>query len=128
MASCDLVVVGPDINRAHRSAHRRGRGTDLGADLPPLQPVGDGAPLLTGETFDAATAKAAGLITHVGDVGAIVAELTAGVRLGAPAAVSASKELLRRAYDTSPADRDAEFRRMQTLSGASSPATTPPRA
>lgn len=117
MGSCDLVVVGPDISFALTEV-RIGVVAAL-ISVPIFRrcsPSAMAAPLLTGETFDAATAKAAGLITHVGDVDAIVAELTAGVRLGAPAAVSASKELLRRAYDTSPADRDAEFRRMQTLS------------
>lgn len=117
MASCDLVVVQPDISFALTEVRI---GVVAAIISVPIfrrcSPSAMASALLTGEPFDAADARSAGLITHVGDVDAIVAELTAGIRLGAPTAVAATKELLRRAYDTSAADRDAEFRRMQTLS------------
>jgi enoyl-CoA hydratase/carnithine racemase len=72
---------------------------------------------LTGEPFDAAAARDAGLVTHVADdVAATVGMLCDGVAMGAPGAVAATKQLLVRAFDRDVAARDAELARVQLVS------------
>lgn len=97
MAACDLVVVRSDVTFAFTEV-RIGVAPAI-ISVPILQRCGWSAlaaPFLTGETFDATTAKAMGLVTHVSDdVPAAVAALTAGVLQGAPRAVAATKRLLR---------------------------------
>jgi enoyl-CoA hydratase len=97
MAACDLVVVRPDVTFAFTEV-RIGVAPAI-ISVPILQRCGWSplaAPFLTGETFDAATAKDMGLVTHVADdVPAAVAALTTGVLQGAPGAVAATKRLLR---------------------------------
>lgn len=114
MAACDLVVVQPDVTFAFTEV-RIGVAPAI-ISVPILQRVGWtrlAAPFLTGETFDAATAREMGLVTHVtDDVDASVAALAAGVLGGAPAAVAATKRLLR----GDPAELDAAFAAMERLS------------
>lgn len=115
MAACDLVVVRSDVNFALTEVRigvaaaiisvpilRRASGSRLAAAF------------LTGEPFDAATAREVGLITHVsGDVDATVAELCAGIKMGAPRAVAETKRLLR---EVPALERDVAFERMRQLS------------
>lgn len=97
MAACDLVVVRSDVTFAFTEV-RIGVAPAI-ISVPILQRCGWSslaAPFLTGETFDAATAKGMGLVTHVADdVPGVVASLTSGVLQGAPNAVAATKRLLR---------------------------------
>jgi enoyl-CoA hydratase/carnithine racemase len=98
MAACDLVVVNPSITFAF---------TEVRIGVAPAIVTGPvlqrcawsklAAPYLTGEVFDAARALDMGLVTHVAaHVRATVDELTRNILLGAPAAVAATKRLLRR--------------------------------
>jgi enoyl-CoA hydratase/carnithine racemase len=115
MASCDLVVVQRDVGFALTEVRigvaaaiisvpilRRASGSRLAAAF------------LTGEPFSAEEARNVGLVTHVTeDVDGTVAELCAGVRQGAPAAVRATKRLLREVPDL---PREEAFERMRALS------------
>jgi enoyl-CoA hydratase/carnithine racemase len=115
MASCDLVVVRRDIGFALTEVRvgvaaamisvpilRRASGSRLAAAF------------LTGEPFDAEEARAVGLVTHVvDDVDATVAALCDGIRRGAPAAVAATKRILR---EVPGLPRDEAFERMRALS------------
>jgi methylglutaconyl-CoA hydratase len=115
MASCDLVVVQRDVVFALTEVRvgvaaamisvpilRRASGSRLAAAF------------LTGEPFDADEARAVGLVTHVADdVDATVAALCDGIKLGAPAAVAATKRILR---EVPGLDRDEAFERMRRLS------------
>ncbi len=115
MASCDLVVVARDTTFAFTEV-RIGVAPAI-ISVPILARVNAAllaAPFLTGETFDAADARAMGLITHISDnVAATVATLVDGVLQGAPGAVAATKALLRRVPTLS---RDAAYIEMQVLS------------
>ena len=72
------------------------------------------AAMLTGERFDAAEARAIGLVTHVSaDVEATVAELCDGIVAGAPRAVAETKRLL---HSVPTMDRSAAFEAMRALS------------
>lgn len=97
MASCDLVVVRPDVTFAFTEV-RIGVAPAI-ISVPILQRCGWSrlaAPFLTGETFSAAEARDIGLVTHVdGDVPGAVRRLVDGLLHGAPAAVAATKRLLR---------------------------------
>ncbi len=97
MASCDLVVVQRDVGFALTEV-RVGVAAAMIA-VPILRRASGSrltAAFLTGEPFDADEARAVGLITHVtDDVDATVATLCDGIRLGAPAAVAATKRILR---------------------------------
>mgnify|MGYP001546822889 FL=1 len=70
--------------------------------------------MLTGEAFDAESARQMGLVTHVSsDVVSTVDDLCEGVLRGAPAAVSATKRVLHTVADM---DRSSAFDAMATLS------------
>ncbi len=72
------------------------------------------AAMLTGEQFDAHSARDIGLVTHVtDDVPAQVEALCSGIRAGAPRAVAETKRLLHRVPTL---DRDAAFTEMRALS------------
>jgi enoyl-CoA hydratase/carnithine racemase len=115
MAACDLVVVRRDITFALTEV-RIGVAAAI-ISVPILRRTSGSrlaAAFLTGETFDADLARDVGLITHVSDdVDATVAELCQGVRMGAPAAVAATKRLLREVPEL---DRDTAFEQMRALS------------
>ncbi len=97
MAACDLVVVNASVTFAFTEV-RIGVAPAI-ISVPILARCGWSklaAPFLTGETFDAATAKDMGLVTHVtDDVPATVAQLVRGVLAGAPGAVATTKRVLR---------------------------------
>ncbi len=115
MASCDLIVVNSTTTFALTEV-RIGVAAAI-ISVPILRRVSAGkiAPaILTGEPFDAASAREMGLITHVtDDVAGTVEALCDGVRAGAPRAVAETKRLL----GTVPAmDRDEAFEAMRALS------------
>lgn len=97
MASCDIVVVQQDVTFAFTEV-RIGVAPAI-ISVPILQRCGWSrlaAPFLTGESFDASTAREMGLVTHVThDVPHTVGTLVDGVLAGAPGAVAATKRLLR---------------------------------
>lgn len=97
MAACDLVVVNSSVTFAFTEV-RIGVAPAV-ISVPILARCGWSklaAPFLTGETFDAATAKDMGLVTHVSDdVAATVQGLVKGILSGAPKAVAATKRVLR---------------------------------
>lgn len=115
MASCDLVVVHSAVTFALTEVRigvaaaiisvpilRRASGSRLAAAF------------LTGEPFDAVTAREVGLITHVSDdVEATVGQLCAGIKMGAPRAVAETKRMLR---DVPGLERHVAFERMRQLS------------
>jgi enoyl-CoA hydratase/carnithine racemase len=115
MASCDLVVVHGDVGFALTEVRigvaaaiisvpilRRASGSRLAAAF------------LTGEPFTSEEARNVGLVTHVSDdVDATVAEICASIRQGAPAAVRATKRLLR---EVPGMPRAEAFERMRALS------------
>jgi methylglutaconyl-CoA hydratase len=115
MASCDLVVVDESVTFALTEV-RIGVAAAI-ISVPILRRVPPGkiaAAMLTGEPFDAAEARAIGLVTHVtDDVPGQVAALCDGVLAGAPRAVRETKRLLRRVPGL---DRDEAFAEMRTLS------------
>lgn len=115
VAACDLSVVRRDVTFALTEV-RIGVAIAI-ISVPILRRV-DAArlagPALTGETFSADEAREMGLITHVtDDVGATVSALTASIALGAPAAVAATKRILR---DVPALARDDAFEQMRRLS------------
>lgn len=97
MAACDLVVVAPSVTFAFTEV-RIGVAPAI-ISVPILARCGWSklaAPFLTGEAFDATSAREMGLVTHVTDnVAATVATLVAGILAGAPQAVAATRRLLR---------------------------------
>jgi methylglutaconyl-CoA hydratase len=115
MASCDLVVVQRDVVFALTEV-RVGVAAAM-ISVPILHRASGSrlaAAFLTGEPFDADEARAVGLVTHVADdVDATVATLCDGIKRGAPAAVAATKRILR---DVPGLDRDEAFERMRRLS------------
>ena len=115
MASCDLVVVAPAVSFALTEV-RIGVAAAI-ISVPILRRVPSGkiaAAMLTGEPFDAEHARDIGLISHVADdVDAAVDRLCDGVLAGAPGAVAATKDILRRVPGM---ERDAAFDEMRRLS------------
>jgi methylglutaconyl-CoA hydratase len=115
MASCDLVVVQPDVTFAFTEV-RLGVAPAI-VSVPILRrcPWSKlAAPFLTGEEFDAAAARDMGLVTHVDDdVPAAVGRLIAGILAGAPSAVAATKTLL---HHAGTANLVAELTEMRALS------------
>lgn len=97
MAACDLVVVAPSVTFAFTEV-RIGVAPAI-ISVPILARCGWSklaAPFLTGETFDAATARDMGLVTHVAaDVTATVATLVAGILAGGPIAIAETRRVLR---------------------------------
>jgi enoyl-CoA hydratase len=97
MAACDLVVVASTVTFAFTEV-RLGVAPAI-ISVPILARCGWSklaAPFLTGEVFDATSAREMGLVTHVtDDVDATVASLAAGIVAGAPGAVAATRRLLR---------------------------------
>ena len=118
MAACDLVVVHEDVTFALTEVRigvaaaiisvpifRRASASHLASAF------------LTGEPFNAARAREAGLVTHVtDDVTTVVDTLTAGIALGGPTAVAATKRLLRNAFDHDAERRAADFDVVRELS------------
>ena len=115
MAACDLVVVRDDLTFALTEV-RIGVAAAV-ISVPILARVNASllrAAFLTGEPFDAAAARAAGLVTHVtDDVAATVAALCDGICMGAPRAVAETKRILRLVATL---ERDEAFRQMRALS------------
>ena len=112
MAACDLVVVASTVTFAFTEV-RIGVAPAI-ISVPILARCGWSklaASFLTGESFDAATAREMGLVTHVtDDVDAAVATLVAGIVAGAPGAIAATRRLLRSA--------SSDMAEMQALSEA----------
>jgi enoyl-CoA hydratase/carnithine racemase len=118
MAACDLVVVAPSTTFAFTEVRIGVAPAIICVPiLARVQPSHLRAPFLTGEAFDASTARAMGLVTHVADadesVDATVAALVTGILQGAPAAVAATKTILRRVATL---ERDAAYEEMRALS------------
>lgn len=115
MASCDLVVVDESTTFALTEV-RIGVAPAIIA-VPILRRVAPSriaAAMLTGESFDAATARQIGLVTHVSnDAAATVDDLCAGILRGAPTAVAATKRVLHSVAST---DRSDAFDSMANLS------------
>ncbi len=114
MASCDLVVVQAATTFAFTEV-RIGVAAAI-ISVPILARVNPSlltAPFLTGEAFGAADARAMGLVTHVtDDVVTTVDHLVDGLLEGAPAAVAATKALLRRVPTLPRAEAYAEMQRL----------------
>jgi enoyl-CoA hydratase/carnithine racemase len=115
MASCDLVVVHDSTTFALTEV-RIGVAPAIIA-VPILRRVPASliaAAMLTGEAFDAHSARRMGLVTHVsGDVVSTVDDLCDGILQGAPTAVAATKRLL---HTVASMERGAAFGAMATLS------------
>jgi enoyl-CoA hydratase/carnithine racemase len=115
MASCDLVVCHSSVTFALTEV-RIGVAAAI-ISVPILRRVPAGriaAAMLTGEAFDAPTARYMGLITHVSDdVTATVDHLVDGILAGAPRAVRETKSMLARVPTL---ERDAAFAEMRALS------------
>lgn len=115
MAACDLVVV--DEATSFVLTEVRIGVAPAVISVPILRRVSPShiaAAMLTGAPFDAAEAKAIGLVTHVtDDVAAAVNDICVGVLAGAPRAVGETKALLRRVPTL---DRATAFAEMQALS------------
>lgn len=101
MASCDLIVVRPDVTFAFTEVRIGVAPAIISVPILRRCPWSKlAAPFLTGEQFDAAAARDMGLVTHVADdVPAAVQQLVSGILAGAPAAVAATKLLLHHAGD-----------------------------
>lgn len=115
MASCDLVVVQSDVVFALTEVRI---GVAAAIISVPILRRASGSRLasafLTGEPFSAEHARDVGLVTHVtDDVPTTVGALCAGIRMGAPAAVAATKRMLR---DVPTMARDEAFAQMRALS------------
>lgn len=118
MAACDLVVVHADVTFALTEVRigvaaaiisvpifRRASASHLASAF------------LTGEPFTAEQARESGLVTHVtDDVVSVVDTLTAGIALGGPHAVAATKRLLRSAFDRDAERRASDFESVRRLS------------
>ena len=115
MAACDLVVVDASTTFALTEV-RIGVAAAI-ISVPILRrvpPSRIAAAMLTGEPFDATTARDMGLVTHVSDeVDGTVRELCSGILAGAPRAVAETKRLL---HEVPTLDRRTAFDRMRALS------------
>jgi enoyl-CoA hydratase len=118
MAACDLVVVHQDVTFALTEV-RIGVAAAI-ISIPIFRRASAShlaSAFLTGEPFTATRAREAGLVTHVtDDVTTVVDTLTAGIALGGPIAVAATKRLLRNAFDHDPDRRATEFETVRQLS------------
>ncbi len=117
MASCDLVVVRSDVTFAFTEVRIGVVAAIISVPIfRRVVPAHLAAAFLTGEPFDAEHARRVGLVTHVtDDVAAVVDDLCAGIVLGGPEAVAATKRMLRDAA-TDGDRRDAAFAAMRALS------------
>jgi enoyl-CoA hydratase/carnithine racemase len=99
MASCDLVVVRTDVTFAFTEVRIGVAPAIISVPILRRCPWSKvAAPFLTGEAFDAESARDMGLVTHVSDdVPATVGRLVEGILAGAPGAVAATKTLLHHA-------------------------------
>ena len=115
MASCDLVVVDPTVTFALTEVRIGVAAAIISVPILRRVPAGKiAAAMLTGEPFDAGYARDIGLISHVAaDVDATVDRLCEGVLAGAPGAVAATKDILRRVPGM---ERSAAFDEMRRLS------------
>lgn len=115
LASCDLAVVASTVTFALTEVRIGVTAAIISVPiLRRVRPSSIAAALLTGQTFDATEARRIGLITHVSDdVDHTLAELTSGIRAGAPAAVAATKVIL---SSVPTLDRDTAFEEMRALS------------
>lgn len=117
MASCDLVVVHPDVTFAFTEV-RLGLAPAI-ISVPILRRVSPAqltAPFLTGRSFDAHHAHRIGLVDVVADdVHAAVDDLCAGILAAAPGAVAATKRLL---HDVPGLGVQEAFARMAGLSAS----------
>jgi enoyl-CoA hydratase/carnithine racemase len=117
MASCDLVVVRNDVTFAFTEVRIGVVAAIISVPIfRRVVPAHLATAFLTGEPFDAEHARRVGLVTHdTGDVAAVVDDLCAGIVLGGPEAVAATKRMLQGAAAGS-AQRDAAFAAMRALS------------
>jgi enoyl-CoA hydratase/carnithine racemase len=117
MASCDLAVVRSDVTFAFTEVRLGVVAAIISVPIfRRVLPAHLAAAFLTGEPFDAAHAGHVGLVTHVtDDVTAVVDHLCASIALGGPAAVAATKRLLRDSSVDDAARADA-FARVRELS------------
>jgi enoyl-CoA hydratase/carnithine racemase len=101
MASCDLVVVHTDVTFAFTEVRIGVAPAIISVPILRRCPWSKlAAPFLTGEQFDAVTARDMGLVTHVADdVPSAVAQLVTGILAGSPLAIAATKTLLHHAGD-----------------------------
>lgn len=115
MAACDLVVVDRSVEFALTEVRIGVAAAIISVPiLRRVSPASIAAPMLTGERFDADSARAMGLVSHVSDdVAATVASLCEGIRAGAPAAVAATKRLLAEVPHLA---RDDAFESMRAMS------------
>jgi enoyl-CoA hydratase/carnithine racemase len=115
MAACDLVVVHESTTFALTEV-RIGVAPAI-ISVPILRRVAPSliaAAMLTGEPFDAMTARSIGLVTHaVTDVEATVTSVCHAILAGGPRAVAETKRLLRAVPEL---DREAAFGAMAVLS------------
>jgi enoyl-CoA hydratase len=118
MAACDLVVVHTGVTFALTEVRIGVAAAIISVPIFRRASVSQlASAFLTGEPFAAAKAREAGLVTHVtDDVTTVVDMLTAGVALGGPVAVAATKRLLRSAFDHDAERRAAEFEQVRELS------------
>ncbi|MGH9135932.1 MAG: enoyl-CoA hydratase-related protein [Acidimicrobiales bacterium] len=118
MASCDLVVVRRDVSFALTEVRIGVAAAMISVPIfRRVYPAHLASALLTGEPFTAETARQVGLVTHVtDDVVDVVDRLCADISRGAPAAVAATKRILRDALDEPTGERAARFERMRVLS------------
>ena len=101
VAACDLAVASPAATFAFSEVRLGLVPAVISAVCLPRLTHGDALELfLTGDVFEAERAAAAGLVTVVAeDVDAAVADLVAKLRLGAPHALAAAKQLVRGPID-----------------------------
>lgn len=115
MAACDLVVVHTDVTFALTEVRIGVAPAIISVPILRRTPAGKiAAAMLTGEPFDAPSAREMGLITHVsGDVASTVDDLCVGIRSGSPRAVAETKRLLAEVPNM---PIDEAFTRMASLS------------
>jgi enoyl-CoA hydratase/carnithine racemase len=97
MAACDLVVVHSSVTFAFTEVRIGVAPAVISVPILARCPWSMlAAPFLTGEVFEAPSAKSMGLVTHVtDDVDATIDGLLAGLLKGGPDALAATKSLLR---------------------------------
>ncbi|HLU58436.1 MAG TPA: enoyl-CoA hydratase-related protein [Pseudonocardia sp.] len=117
VAACDIAVAAEDATFAFSEVRLGLVPAVISVTvLPRLLPRAAHELLLTGETFDGRRAARIGLVNSAVPADGVDAEVTRYaemLRLGAPGALAATKELLRRER---PAALDAQFAEMQQLS------------